>query len=396
MNQLILSTDIPTSDRERLVRLATQQDLPVEKSSTTERELTKAERHFCAHCHLGAKMRAFRIVMNSKESKASVTTAEKPASGDAPIGKTEKGGSPGPEAPPEKFKDLDDLLEKHRKDGGLTHSVSLQIAHDKGDYPYRKMISTSAYEQEKLRLQAELLKAQNWVKNSGERIVALFEGRDAAGKGGTIKRFMEHLNPRMAHVVALEKPTNRERGQWFFQRYIHHLPTRGEMVFFDRSWYNRAGVERVMGFCDSVEYLEFLRQAPLIERMFANSGITLYKYWFSVSRTEQLRRFHARKTDPLKQWKLSPVDLKSLHKWDEYTKAKEAMFFYTDTADAPWVIIKSDDKKRARLECLRHFLHSLDYPEKDPDIARAPDPKIVVPPSEIYSRDAFSVRDLAP
>ncbi|MFK7850262.1 MAG: polyphosphate kinase 2 [Akkermansiaceae bacterium] len=309
-----------------------------------------------------------------------------PVSGDATISEPVK----------EEFSDLDDLLEKHRKDGGLTHAVSLEIAHQKGDYPYKTKLSTRSYEQEKLRLQAELLKAQNWIKHEGQRIVALFEGRDAAGKGGTIKRFMEHLNPRAAHVIALEKPSDRERGQWFFQRYIQHLPTQGEMVFFDRSWYNRAGVERVMEFCDSVEYLEFLRQCPLLERMLTNSGLTLFKYWFSVSRTEQLRRFHGRKTDPLKQWKLSPVDLKSLHKWDEYTKAKEAMFFYTDTADAPWVIIKSDDKKRARLECLRHFLHTLNYPDKDTKVAKAPDPNIVVAPTEIYSKGDFSVQELAP
>jgi polyphosphate kinase 2 len=322
--------------------------------------------------------------MASDETKAAIT-------------ETEVITAEAPEAEPEEeFTDLEELLETHRQDGGLTHAVSLGISYENGDYPYRTKLSSRAYEQQKLKLQAELLKAQNWVRTEGQRIVALFEGRDAAGKGGTIKRFMEHLNPRAAHVVALEKPTEREKGQWYFQRYIKHLPTAGEMVFFDRSWYNRAGVERVMEFCDSVEYLEFLRQCPLIERMYANSGITLFKYWFSVSRTEQLRRFHARKTDPLKQWKLSPVDLKSLHKWDEYTKAKEAMFFYTDTADAPWVIIKSDDKKRARLECLRHFLHTLDYPDKDESIACPPDPKVVVSPAEIYSRDDFSVRDLAP
>ena len=277
----------------------------------------------------------------------------------------------------ETYADLEDLLEAHGRKGGLTHAVSLQIAHEKGDYPYAEKIATRDYEQEKLKLQAELLKVQNWVKESGERIVGLFEGRDAAGKGGTIKRYMEHLNPRAAHVVALEKPTEREKGQWYFQRYIEHLPTRGEMVFFDRSWYNRAGVERVMGFCNSLDYLEFLRQAPLIERMLVNSGIRLFKFWFSVSRTEQLRRFHSRRTDPLKHWKLSPVDLESLHRWDNYTKAKEAMFFYTDTADAPWTIIKSDDKKRARLNCMRHVLAGIDYPDKDPAIAAPPDPLIV-------------------
>jgi len=297
---------------------------------------------------------------------------------------------------PSGFDDLEGFLEAHREQGGLTHSVSLKISFENGDYPYPEKISSKGYEQQKLVLQAELLKVQAWVKESGQRVSALFEGRDAAGKGGTIKRFMEHLNPRAAHVVALEKPTEHERGQWYFQRYIEELPTRGEMVFFDRSWYNRAGVERVMGFCDSLEYLEFLRQCPLIERMLVNSGMILFKFWFSVSRTEQLRRFHARKTDPLKQWKLSPVDLKSLHRWDEYTDAKEAMFFHTDTADAPWTIVKSDDKKRARLECMRHFLHSLDYPGKDPEVACAPDPKVVVEPSDVFEKGSHLVQELTP
>ncbi len=188
---------------------------------------------------------------------------------------------------------------------------------------------------------------------------------------------MEHLNPRFARVVALNKPSEVEKGQWFFQRYIEHLPTAGEMVFYDRSWYNRAGVERVMGFCSPTEYLEFMRQAPELERMLVRSGIRLYKYWFSVTQGEQRRRFEARETDPLKRWKLSPIDKASLDKWDDYTEAKEAMFFYTDTADAPWIIVKSNDKKRARLDCMRHFLASLDYPGKDFDVVQAPDPLIV-------------------
>ncbi|MGJ8642411.1 MAG: polyphosphate kinase 2 [Luteolibacter sp.] len=269
----------------------------------------------------------------------------------------------------------------------MSNKVSLEVAHDKGIYPYREKMAASEYEQEKLKLQAELLKVQKWVKTTGQRVLVLFEGRDAAGKGGTIKRFMEHLNPRAAHVVALEKPTDRERGQWYFQRYIKHLPTQGEMVFFDRSWYNRPGVERVMGFCNPNEYLEFLRQCPSLERMVVNSGVHLIKYWFSVSRLEQLRRFHGRKTDPLKQWKLSPIDLESLDKWDDYTKAKEAMFFHTDTADAPWTVIKSDDKKRARINCLRHFLHSLDYPQKDLEMCPPPDPKIAFNASEVYENE---------
>ena len=233
------------------------------------------------------------------------------------------------------------------------------------------------YEREKYRLQVELLKLQAWVKDTGQRVVILFEGRDAAGKGGTIKRFNEHLNPRQARVVALNKPTDSERGQWYFQRYVNHLPTAGEMVFYDRSWYNRAGVERVMGFCTPTEYLEFMRQAPEFERMLVRSGIRLYKYWFSVTREEQRRRFKARETDPLKQWKLSPIDKASLDKWDDYTEAKEAMFFYTDTADAPWTIVKSNDKKRARLNCMKHFLASLDYPDKNLEVVGTPDPLIV-------------------
>ncbi len=289
------------------------------------------------------------------------------------------------------FADLNELLEAGDGNGGLTNKASLKIAHKKGVYPYSEKMPESEYEQEKCLLQAELLKVQNWVKLSGQRIAILFEGRDAAGKGGTIKRFMEHLNPRAAHVVALEKPTDREKGQWFFQRYIGHLPTEGEMVFFDRSWYNRAGVERVMEFCTPREYLEFLRQCPLVERMLVNSGIRVFKYWFSVSRVEQLRRFHARKSDPLKQWKLSPVDMASLGKWDEYTKAKEAMFFHTDTNDAPWIIVKSDDKKRARINCIRHFLSELDYPDKDDGIVGNPDPKITVKASEVYEKEGFDI-----
>ena len=215
----------------------------------------------------------------------------------------------------------------------------------------------------------------------------LFEGRDAAGKGGTIKRFMEHLNPRGARVVALEKPSDVERGQWYFQRYVEHLPTSGEMVLFDRSWYNRAGVERVMGFCTGREYLEFLRQAPQLERMLANSGILFFKYWFSVSREEQKRRFEKRKIDPLKQWKISPIDLASLDKWDQYLEAKEAMFFYTDTADAPWIVVKSDDKKRARIACMQHFLSSLGYPDKDTSVVTGPDPLLAGPATRVVSRD---------
>lgn len=255
--------------------------------------------------------------------------------------------------------------------------AAFRHAFESGEYPYEEKLGRAEYEAEKAKLQAELLKVQHWAQETGEKFVLLFEGRDAAGKGGTIKRFTEHLNPRQARVVALNKPTWEEQGQWYFQRYINELPTVGEIVFYDRSWYNRAGVERVMGFCEPHEYLEFMRQTPELERMLTRSGIRLYKYWFSVTQEEQKRRFDARATDPLKQWKLSPIDKQSLGKWDDYTEAKEAMFFYTDTADAPWTVIKSNDKKRARLNCMRHFLSSLDYPGKDLKIAKAPDPLIV-------------------
>ena len=253
----------------------------------------------------------------------------------------------------------------------------IRIAFESGKYPYGRKMARKEYETQKAELQAELLKVQLWAQETGQRFVLLFEGRDAAGKGGTIKRFMEHLNPRQARVVALNKPTWEEKGQWYYQRYIQELPTVGEMVFYDRSWYNRAGVERVMGFCSPNEYLEFMRQTPDLERMLVRSGIQLYKYWFSVTQEEQQRRFKNRETDPLKQWKLSPIDKASLSKWDDYTEAKEAMFFYTDTADAPWTIIKSNDKKRARLNTMRHFLSTLDYPGKNKDIVGEPDPLIV-------------------
>ena len=257
----------------------------------------------------------------------------------------------------------------------------------RGEYPYKRKMKRKEYEHHKQELQIELLKVQRWVKENGKKIIALFEGRDAAGKGGTIKRFMEHLNPRGARVVALEKPTDAERGQWYFQRYIRHLPTSSEIVMFDRSWYNRAGVERVMEFCKQSEYHEFMRQVPEFERMLVSSDNHLFKYWFSVSREEQLRRFSSRRKDPLKQWKLSPVDLESLDKWGDYTKAKEAMFAHTHTEDAPWAVIRSDDKKRARLNCMLHFLDSLPYPDKNPKVAVAPDPLIVGPPQVSGERD---------
>ena len=289
---------------------------------------------------------------------ALLTAPSAPAVAPAPPRRTSKGPAPG--AP----------VSRHDPD-------AIRRAFETGAYPYKTNVSERDYLERMRPLQAELLKAQNWAKDTGEKIVVLFEGRDAAGKGGTIKRFMEHLNPRGARIVALEKPNERERSQWYFQRYIAHMPAAGEIVFFDRSWYNRAGVERVMGFCTANEYLEFMRQCPELERMFVRSGVRLFKYWFSVTRAEQRRRFLLRETDPLKQWKLSPVDKASLDKWDDYTEAKEAMFFNTDTADAPWTIIKSDDKKRARLNCMLHFLSLLPYPNKDHRVVVGPDPLIV-------------------
>jgi polyphosphate kinase 2 len=256
-----------------------------------------------------------------------------------------------------------------------------------GAYPYSKKMDVLDYERHKHELQIELLKMQGWLKDTKQRVVVLFEGRDAAGKGGTIKRFMEHLNPRGARVIALEKPNANERNQWYFQRYIQHLPTKGEIILFDRSWYNRAGVERVMGFCDDEEYLEFLKQTPELERMLVNSGIILCKYWFSVSRVEQFRRFKSRQNDPLKQWKLSPVDMASLARWNEYSKAKDAMMLHTDTESAPWTVIRSDDKKRGRINCLRHFLSQMDYPGKDHDVVKSPDPLVAGSPKAIYEND---------
>jgi polyphosphate kinase 2 len=252
------------------------------------------------------------------------------------------------------------------------------------NYPYTSPMDAEAYEEESSLLAIELVKMQAWVKETGERVVVIFEGRDAAGKGGTIKRFTENLNPRGARVVALSKPSETERGQWYFQRYIEELPTRGEIVLYDRSWYNRAGVEHVMGFCSGHEYLEFMRQTPEFERMLARSGIRLFKFWFSVSREEQLRRFLKRAKDPVRQWKLSPMDVESLARWDEYTKAKEAMLFYTDTADAPWTIVRSDDKRRARLNAIRFVLGSLPYAGKHTTVVEPVDSKILGSAKDIY------------
>ena len=257
------------------------------------------------------------------------------------------------------------------------------------EYPYELKLDRDLYEAQKKELQVELLKVQRWVQERGERIILLFEGRDAAGKGGTIKRFMEHLNPRTARVVALNKPTETERGQWYFQRYTAHLPTRGEIVLFDRSWYNRAVVEPVMGFCTQSQHHAFLRQVPIFENMLIDDGIRIFKFWFSVSREEQFRRFKSRETDALKQWKLSPVDVKGLGMWDEYTEAKKLMFMATDTHFSPWIVVKSDDKKRARLACMRHVLSELNYDNKDPKVVGTPDPLISGQKESIYEGDEW-------
>ena len=233
------------------------------------------------------------------------------------------------------------------------------------------------YQKTKRKLQIELLKMQNWVKATGQRIIILFEGRDAAGKGGVIKRFMEHMNPRIAHVVALEKPSAYEAGQWYFQRYIKHLPSRGEIVLFDRSWYNRAGVEKVMGFCSSREYMEFIDQTADLERMWTESGMYLFKLWFSVSRPEQFKRFQKRRADMLSRWKLSAIDLAAIEQWEAYTEAKEAMFYYTNTEHAPWTVINADDKKRSRINAMRYVLYRLPYEDKADDHLLQPDPAIV-------------------
>ncbi|MDR2014396.1 MAG: polyphosphate kinase 2 [Azoarcus sp.] len=281
-----------------------------------------------------------------------------------------------------------------KKKGPLDGTGKLLVKHDDelsrdwrtGGYPYKNLMSRKNYEKQKYRLQVELLKLQAWVKETKQRVIILFEGRDAAGKGGTIKRFMEHLNPRGASTVALEKPSEVECGQWYFQRYIKHLPSAGEIVLFDRSWYNRAGVEKVMSFCTPDEYAEFMRQCPEFERNLVRSGIHLIKFWFSVSRAEQRRRFKERENHPLKQWKLSPIDKASLDKWGDYTKAKESMFFYTDTADAPWTVVKSDCKKRARLNAMRYVLHKLAYANKDVASIGPLDPLIVGRANVVYEK----------
>ncbi len=299
-------------------------------------------------------------------------------------------------ASPDDIEKLQGVFINHSLSKALTGKVASddELVDDwrNQQYPYKNRMKRKTYEQQKYHLQVELLKLQRWVKETGQRVVIIFEGRDAAGKGGTIKRFMEHLNPRGARVVALNKPTEEECGQWYFQRYVPHLPTKGEIVLFDRSWYNRAGVERVMGFCTDEEYNEFMRQVPDFEKNLIRSGIFVIKLWFSVTRKEQRRRFKARKAHPLKQWKLSPVDKASLDKWDDYTKAKEAMFFHTDTAESPWIAVKSDCKKRARLNAMRYVLHKLPYENKDIKQVGPIDPLLVGRAGTTYELEDFSVK----
>ena len=277
--------------------------------------------------------------------------------------------------------DLDQVVPK---------AIRTQVAKaKKGDilgweYPHKKKMGRTKYEATKLELQIELLKMEKWVKDNGKKVMMLFEGRDAGGKGGTIKRFTEHMNPRGARVVALEKPSRTELDQWYFQRYIQHLPMKGEIVFFDRSWYNRAVVEPVMGFCTPAETRLFLKHAPILEKMLVENDFLIYKFWFSVSRPEQFRRFKSREEDKLKQWKLSPVDLQSLSKWSDYSKAIDRMFEHTDTPESPWLVVRSDDKKRARLNCIMHVLHSLPYSNKNEKLVVAPDPLILGPAKTMY------------
>ena len=290
-----------------------------------------------------------------------------------------------PDAPRENLREFIDKL----RDGGYTvsdgHTNDPDLIDPQGravetwreDYPYETRMTREEYELEKYRLQIELLKLQYWGEDTGQRHIIVFEGRDAAGKGGTIKRFTEHLNPRTARVVALNKPSDRELGQWYFQRYIQHFPTAGEIVLFDRSWYNRSGVERVMGFSTDEQYRRFMNQVPLFEKMLMDDGIHLTKFWFSVTQTEQRTRFAIRQIDPVRQWKLSPMDLESLDRWEAYTEAKEAMFLHTDTDHAPWISIRSNDKKRARLNAMRYFLSQFEYEGKDHEVVGTPDPLIV-------------------
>ena len=285
----------------------------------------------------------------------------------------------------------DDLIRRIHRDLQDSYDEELELEVDDG-HPDEDKESRKQYFNELFRLQGELVKLQDWVVNTGHKVVILFEGRDAAGKGGVIKRITQRLNPRVARVAALPAPNDRERTQWYFQRYASHLPAAGEMVLFDRSWYNRAGVERVMGFCTDDQYEEFFRSAPEFERMLVRSGIQLIKYWFSISDEEQQLRFMGRIHDPLKQWKLSPMDLESRRRWEDYTKAKEIMLERTHIAEAPWWVVQADDKKKARLNCIHHLLQQMPYSEVER-------PPIVLPPRvrhQDYARQPVSPEILVP
>ncbi len=266
-------------------------------------------------------------------------------------------------------------LPAHISEGALTS----------GNYPYDKRMKRRLYEKELHGLQIELLKLQAHIRKEKKRLVIVYEGRDAAGKGGTIKRFMEHLNPRHAHVVALSKPTETERGEWYFQRYAAHLPTAGDMSLFDRSWYNRAGVERVMGFCTPDQTKFFLREVPAFEKMLLRDGIHFFKFWLTIGREMQLKRFHERWHNPLKKWKISEIDLAAIDKWDAYTEAKEDMLKATHTDATPWLIVRANDKRRTRLNAIRHVLNAMDYAEKDAEVVRTPDPEIIGSDPDFYS-----------
>jgi polyphosphate kinase 2 len=330
------------------------------------------------------------VVTEQPEPKPKPQARKRPAKPRAPHNGTQNGYQSGAlESTESLLKRLGDyrVVDDDDDDPILVNKDGEPVDTWREGYPYRTRMERFDYEREKRLLQIELLKLQNWIKATGERLIVLFEGRDAAGKGGTIKRFMEHLNPRGARVVALEKPSEKEATQWYFQRYVAHLPSAGEIVLFDRSWYNRAGVERVMGYCSRTDYLEFMRQTPELERMLVRSDIHLVKFWFSVSRREQQTRFVIRQVDPVRQWKLSPTDLASLDRWDDYTEAKEAMFFYTDTADAPWTVIKSNDKKRARIQAMRYVLSRFRYDGKDSELVGVVDERLVGPASQLFEED---------
>ncbi|MGI5417717.1 polyphosphate kinase 2 [Actinomadura luteofluorescens] len=255
-----------------------------------------------------------------------------------------------------------------------------------------KRLPRSVYEPELARLQAELVNLQEWVRSEGARVVVVFEGRDAAGKGSTIKRVTEYLNPRVARIVALPVPTDRERTQWYFQRYVEHLPAAGEIVLFDRSWYNRAGVERVMGFCSKQEYTRFLHQCPIFERLLVEDGLLLRKYWFSVSDAEQERRFRSRLADPMRRWKLSPMDMESITRWEDYSRAKDEMFVHTDIPEAPWYVVESEDKRRARINMIAHLLSSIPYRTVEPPDLALPER----PPPRGYERPPRDMQTYVP